>query len=475
MERALKCKLLGYLLLSAISFSYLILLPQASVSVLIFVLIQFVCLLALAPRKKPLLIFIPLFILAANSLISANRMWQIPNLVIALLLYSVMALWMTGGLSVKGPLLQFFLDIGIRIVDAFSRFPVPIQWGADAPKEHKPQLMRVLLGIGISLPILLGLVIVLSMADEIFAQTVLRAIDSLSLLARPEDAARLTIGLAVGFYLFGVLHTVYFVRRREPEEEELVFAKSEWEGVCMVVNIVLVSVLLVYTLFVAIQFRYLFAPSDRLPYGLNFVEYARRGFFELLALTGVNILFILLAVWLIKTRAGQGAKLTKGLCFYLCAVTVVLLVSSFYRMWLYSSDDGLTRLRFLVFGFLLFEALGLLITFFYIAKPNFNIVAVYTVIALSYYLLLNLVPMDRVIARNQIDRYFETGRGGISYTLSLSPDAAPEIVRLLESENEETRLLAQSYFERQRLASDADWRQWNLSRNRAQDLGSRVK
>jgi len=45
-----------------------------------------------------------------------------------------------------------------------------------------------------------------------------------------------------------------------------VFIRSPWEGDAMILNIVLVSVLMVYTLFVMIQFCYLFAPSGDLPY-----------------------------------------------------------------------------------------------------------------------------------------------------------------------------------------------------------------
>jgi uncharacterized membrane protein len=92
--------------------------------------------------------------------------------------------------------------------------------------------------------------------------------------------------------------------------------------------------------------------------------YARRGFFELIFLTGVNIAFILLTVWLTKAQKSRAANLTKILCLYLCAITVILLISSFYRMWLHGYDDGLTRMRFLVFGFLIFEFIGLIFTFF---------------------------------------------------------------------------------------------------------------
>jgi hypothetical protein len=77
--------------------------------------------------------------------------------------------------------------------------------------------------------------------------------------------------------------------------------------------------------------------------------------------------------------------------------------------------------------------------------------------------------MDRIIARDQVNRYFETGQGGIHYATSLSADAAPEIARLLNSENRYTRERAENYF-RAIEAVEPSWRQWNLSIHRASRL-----
>ena len=462
--RPVKRKLAGYLLLSAAGFSYLVFAPRAGVSVLVFAALQAVYLCFLLPKKKALLALVPVGVFALNAFISANGMWRLPNLLIALVLYNVMALWLTHNLGLKETLPRFLQNIGGNMLRAVCHFGKPFEWGAEAQKEHLPVIKRVCIGLGISIPILLFLLVMLSMADAIFSHTLARFVDWLSGLMGIDTLIRIFFGILAGLTLFGILYGAH----RDSPARTAVLPKVR-RGDLMILNIALVSALLIYTLFVAIQFRYLFAPPDNLPYGLDFVHYARRGFFELLALTGVNILFILIAVWLSKTQTGKGAKLTKILCLYLCTVTVVLLVSSFYRMWLYGSDDGLTRLRFLVFGFLMFEAIGLIATFFYIIRPKFNIIAVYCVIGLTYYLLLNIVPMDRIIARDQINRYFETGRGGIVYTVSLSPDAAPEIERLLTSDDPETRQRAEQYFQRMdHMANNrTNWRQWNLSIDRA--------
>jgi len=453
----LKRKLVVYLLVSIISFVILVLPTRAGVSVPIFVIIQAALMYYLRIRKTYIVPMLAVFILGLNAFLSANNMWRVANIFVAAALYGVMAVWIVHGISFKDN--DVFIRVLQAIGNAFAKFYIPFKWIQQINFSKSPFMKRVFIGIACSIPAIIFVTFMLSRADMIFSNAVGDFFEIVFGLVHPFTVLRIMFGTFVGLYLFGIMCYIFAAKRKAAP---ICVSKV---GDCVILNVVLISVLLVYTLFVAIQFRYLFAPSYALPYGLNFVTYARRGFFELLFLTGVNIVFILLAVWLTKTQSGRGPKLTKFLCMYLCAVTVVLLVSSFYRMWLYSSDDGLTRMRTLVFGFLLFELIGLVFTFFYIMKPKFNIVLVYCLIALCYYLVLNLVPIDRIIARDQINRYFDTGRGGISYVLSLSPDAAPEIARLLDSPNEFTR--AEARFRLNSLSQNTNWRQWNLSRTRA--------
>jgi len=379
-------------------------------------------------------------------------------------LLSVMALWLTKQFSIKGALPDFILRTLKNIIQPFFHFALPVKWGIERQKAHMRTVKRVAIGVGIAVPALLFVSVILASADAVFSFTLFNFFWRILTLIRPDIIWRVFFGLVVGFYLFGLLYYVKGtdIKKTEPREQKV------RNGDLIILNIILISILIIYTVFVVIQFRYLFANVGNLPYGLTFESYARRGFFELMFLTAVNIALILTAVWLTKKQERSGAKFTKALCIYLCAVTAILLISSFYRMWLHGSDDGLTRMRFLVFGFLIFKAIGLAATFVYVIKPKFNIIAVYFVVALTYYIFLNLVPMDAIVARSQIDRYFDTGRGGIDYVLTLSPDAGPQISRLLESENPTTRNLVSEHFlqENERLQTQSGWRQWNLSIDR---------
>ena len=462
MEKIQKRNLLIYLAVSTVSFFVLVTPARAGVSVPIFICLQFACVYFFAPKKKPLLMFIPLVLLALNAFISANPMWRVPNFFVAAALCGVMTLWMTGRFTIKGKLLGFIFETLLSMVEPILHFSQPVKWCVESRKEHVGTFKRVAIGVVIAIPCLIFLLVMLSNADMIFARAVDNFFWRLLELMNFRTIFSFVLSIAAGFYLFGMLHSVLSAKTEDKEDTGIVKTRK---GDLLILNIVLVSILLIYTLFVAIQFRYLFANAENLPFGLTFVTYARRGFFELMFLSAINITFILIAVWLTRKQSGSGARFTKALLLYLCAVTMILLVSSFYRMWLYGADDGLTRMRFKVFGFLIFKAVGLIATFVYVLKPKFNIAAVYCVVALTYYLLLNLVPMDRIVAKSQIDRYFQTGSGGTYYVMTLSPDAAPEIARLLESGNPDTREKAREFF-RTDFAEQSGWRQWNLSVDR---------
>ncbi len=426
MEKTMRVKLLLYGLITAMSFSYLILPQNAGISVPIFIVLQFGCLLFILPSKKKLWLFIPIFILSLNSFISANEMWRVPNFIIILTLYLVMFI----DIDIKETSLRFITNILKELIEPLNHINLPFKWLKVANKEKASIVKRVLIALIITIPVLLILTAVLSKIDMIFSKDAANFFKELSNFISFNVIFKIAYGIMVGIYLFGLIYSSHL--KKETDKA----IKSPRQGDLIILNILLISILAIYTLFVIIQFRYLFSGATQLPFGLNPTEYARRGFFELFALTGVNITIILMTVHLTKQMQTVWSKITKFLCCYFCAVTIVLLISSLMRMGIYNSADGLTRLRFMVFGFLFFEGIGLLITFFYIFKPKFNMVVIYLTIGLIYYVLLNVVPMDYFVAKSQIDRY-EVGysdSSGIPYALSLSADAAPQIERLLISD-----------------------------------------
>ena len=461
--------LLLYTLLSAVGLVWLVFPGVTGIGVVLFGILQFILLFLLAPKRKALWMFVPIFLILSNYLFSANLIWRLTNPLVLLCLFAAMYLQMTGQFPFWKPSMEWLGNLVAYLFVPLKYILLPFRWLTQKDGAQKKVLLRVLLGLALALPCVCLLAAVLSSADAVFYRSMNEIFDRFSEWLTFGNMIRWFTGILGGCYLFCLLYAARISETFPSGGKERRFRAD-----LLILNLFLGAVLAVYTLFVFIQFKYLFTQAA-LPFGLTYSAYARKGFFELLFLSGVNILLILLTVRLGREKAGTGKRITQWLSCYLCAVTLVLLASSFYRMWLYCNDAGLTRLRFLVFGFLIFESLALLCTFVYIFRPTFHMVSVYLAIGLVYYTLLNVVPMDYMIAKNQIDRYLSAKGNGIAYTLTLSDDAAPQVKRLLDAPaaSSEVKAEAEEYFQQVQDRSqmmEKRWQWFQFSTYRAEQV-----
>ncbi|MBE7043311.1 MAG: DUF4173 domain-containing protein [Ruminococcaceae bacterium] len=451
-----KLHFLIYAICSAIGFSYLVLPEKSGFGVVVFMIMQCFFLHLLLPDKKRLWITVPMFILSCNSFISANGIWRAANFIVFVFLYAMLSAEYNS---------RFWISLLENVINPISKFPLPFQWGMKTTKGKGKVIGRILIALLITFPVLLVLILLLSSADMVFRNEIWNVWKELRGIIKFSVIRKGIIGIIAGCYLFGSILQCY---RLVPPVKE----KAGKQGDLIIFILLLSGILTVYTAFCIIQFKYLFAGAQ-LPFDLTYTEYARKGFFELLFLTGINIFLILLTVFMTKEKKGFGKQIAKVLCSYLCAITVVLLISSFYRMYLYCLDDGLTRMRFLVFGFLIFEGIGLLVTFGYIINPKFSMVTVYAAIALTYYLVLNIIPIDYFVAKSQVDMYLSGKREGVEYVLTLSEDAAPQIERLLTSDAKEQAKEFFCYHIERNNEIPNRWQRWNLSDQRCQNIYDR--
>jgi hypothetical protein len=477
-----KMRLSIYGIISAVSFVYLILNDFPGISIPIFFIIQLVTLYFIVKNKedikntKGLLLMIPIIIISLNSFISANYMWAPTNFLAVVFLYSVMFLILSDKLNLSKLRIFEIIGIVINIFEPLINFIVPFRWIAERSKNNEKNMLvkRILLGVLISVPCVFFLTMMLSSADMIFYNNFKVVNKWIEEFFYNLQIFKVAFGTFAGLYLFGHLYNVY-----AKTDDSIVgrinsstISTKQVNGDVIILNILLTSILVIYTIFIAIQFRYLFS-SGALPYGLNYAEYARRGFFELVFLSVLNIGLIMLITYLLKDKIyGEKIKwalFTKGMMIYLCVVTGILLVSSYYRMSLYDSAYGFTRLRILVYMFLAFEGLGLVATLIYIIKHNFNILVVYAAVCLAFYMTLNVVKIDEIIAKRNVDMYLsgESDTVDIDYLMSLSQDTIPEIIRLLDKDVEIiTRNNARRHLDilnKQYITMESNWQSYNLS------------
>ena len=488
MEKKIKVSLSVYGIISALSFIYLILADSPpGIGIPTFFVIQSAMLYYIGLNNKGwvnlkgLFMLVPMFIIALNNFISANYMMMPTNFLALAFLYSIMFLLLRNNINVMKLKILDVLKTLVNIFEPVINFMVPFKWMAERRQNKDKNILarRILLGIAITVPAVIFLVTMLSQADLVFNNSFMVFNKWLKKLLEEVNIPKIIVGTFAGLYLFGHLYSVF---KNEDSLADMISYKndnlSRFKGDLVVLNILLTSILVIYTIFIAIQFKYLFS-GGALPYGLTYSEYARRGFFELVFLSLLNIGLILLTSYLLRDKIyedkNKWALFTRLMLIYLCLVTGILLVSSYYRMYLYDGAYGFTRLRVLVYIFLFFEALGLIATLTYIIRHNFNIFAVYAALGLAFYLTLNLVRIDEIIAKRNVDMYFsgQAEEIDIDYLLTLSQDTLPQIARLTDSKVQIlTRTKALNYLEDIReiynMREDS-WLSYNLSveRNKA--------
>jgi hypothetical protein len=236
---------------------------------------------------------------------------------------------------------------------------------------------------------------------------------------------------------------------------------------------VLIVINIIYVLFTAIQFSYLFGGMKyMLPESFTYSEYARRGFFELLAVTLINFSILIGAINLLKREGKRVNSLVRVLNSLLVICTMVMLFSAHVRMSLYEEMYGYTYLRMLTHAFMAFLLVLFLIALYKIWNERISLLKPYIVVALTAYVLINYINVDVIIARNNMERYEKTKVIDVRYMSSLSYDAVQETVKLLNSKDKNYAVLAENrlYEKKKRLAGDTKWQSFNLSMYRAKNI-----
>lgn len=173
-----------------------------------------------------------------------------------------------------------------------------------------------------------------------------------------------------------------------------------------------------YLLFSVIQVLYLFLGNMTLPAGYTYAQYAREGFFQLLAVCIINLGIVLICLHLFRD-----SRILKTILLVLSGCTFIMILSSALRMILYIDTYALTFLRLFVLWslaviFLLMA--GITAFIFYKRFPLFRFgIAVVTVC----YLALSFSRPDSFIAR-----YNLANGADYEYLSRLSADAAPVIL-----------------------------------------------
>lgn len=203
--------------------------------------------------------------------------------------------------------------------------------------------------------------------------------------------------------------------------------------------------LAVYVLFFISQWQYyVSAFTNVLPENFSYAEYAREGFFQLCAVSVIN-LAIIATVFLFTKKSKGASVMLKILTVIFSLFTLVLISTAIAKLIMYIGIYGLTQKRFYAAWFMLVLALIFIAVAVSRFVPKISVLTVSAAILVVSFAGLAFCNADSLIAKYNVDMYIsgEHEKIDIYAMASLGEASTPELVRLAEyiDEKEGTNII----------------------------------
>jgi Nitric oxide reductase large subunit len=268
-------------------------------------------------------------------------------------------------------------------------------------KEERNNKKRkyIAIGIGISIPLVLTICGLLASADEVFRSFFEWIFENLL-----SVDAILIIFIAIIAY--GLIYSFICSSVTTSEIDE-----KERTKLPTMVAITFTSIIaLIYIGFCALQVSYLFnGYSD----GLTYSQFAREGFFELLAVSAINLIMVIICI-----EVFEKSKKLDVILIIISAYTYILIGSSAYRMLLYVDAYELTFLRIFVLWFLAVLTIWMTGAIIYIKKRNWNYFKFSILVIATMYLIFVYVNPDQIIIEYNVKHNKEITLEDVEYFCS---------------------------------------------------------
>ncbi|MCL2775717.1 MAG: DUF4173 domain-containing protein [Oscillospiraceae bacterium] len=324
--------------------------------------------------------------------------------------------------------------------------------------EKGAVIKKIAAAVLITVPLLAVLILLLSGADKVFGYYVNKIFSSFD----AWDFILHGVLIVIGFFLFYSFfwNGKYGKSKNEENMDNAVKIKKEYKVDNLIVYIILSSVLILYVLFCAIQFTYLFA-SAGLPAGISYSDYAKEGFAQIVVISGINLVIFgcVLKYGKMSKYDGKTEKdiVLKVMLYILIAVTGIMLVSGFMRLRLYINTFGMTFLRLISAWFIIYLSLVLILCvgrmiYEQIRKIKLPLIAFCAILLLLSYNILGYINPDSFIVKynltentvnNDVNKWVDENMDYVFY--ALSDDAVNALIDKGLDKNKYAEFLEQRY------------------------------
>ena len=423
-------------------------------------------------NKKGYLFIIPIILLSSTYFIFYNSFFRVFNVIVIPILINTMIMYLYGGLLEAKLLISNFFSILFKPLSCISNVINLLKLKRrNISNDKKKRVSKIFVSLIITIIVMGVIISLLSDADMIFAsifgniakffEDVINQILDANIVARIITIIIFFIYFSsvMNYLLFNYSNKNIYINKSDNKRKN----KDNYT-----LNMILGGLNIIYAIFDVIQVKSLFLHFMG-NMSFTYAEYARNGFFQLMVVSIINFIIILVAK---KLENSKNSKYVKIMSILMIFLTFIILVSSFMRIHLYEVHYGYTLLRLFVYIILITEGLLLIPTIIYIINDKFNLFKVYFVIVVSVYVIINYINMDNIIARENVNRYFNNDKIDTEYLLRLSYDSIYEIDRLYNNTDDIViRKKIENYYKRSYYdLDDIKVQEFNISKYKAKKL-----
>lgn len=279
--------------------------------------------------------------------------------------------------------------------DSFEHFLAPFRCASQLRLSHPGHLKGFIIGLCCSIPLLIIVLPLLASSDMVFSASLQHIFQGFRLYDFIPQAWRLAFTLLLGLMLFSWLLSLSLPRNPVARS-----SKKESRIPSVSFSVILSALNLVYAAFVYIQINHLFGGAHSAAMSGGWAQYARKGFFELVFISLINLSLIGLSL-----RAARESVLVRLLSWLLLGLTCVILASAAWRMSLYIQAFGLSLLRLLTLWGMLAILMMLLGLACHLLRPSLRLFPALVCLVLSSWVALNLIGPVRLVSHWNAQAY----------------------------------------------------------------------
>ena len=313
-------------------------------------------------NDKAYVFLIPIIILILSNFLfkvdGSNRFINI--FIIPILLSIFLILLVDENRKITKNSLKWVIDLfPSYLFSNMSNMKLPLK-----DEKTKSKLKNILIGVLVGVVLAVILVTLLSSADAYFGEVINKLFGSFKKLFNFDNIVKnIVIFINVFIIFFSVFINLVDNKSKNSKIKVLNINKTILTTVLIIINSV-------FLLFLVSEISKLTVNFLHIPETYTYASYAREGFFELLGVTSINFLITIFIVSF--NNKNERTKLIKILLTILLSFSILLIINSYYRMYLYINHYGFTILRLQVLLFMLMELVlfGLLFRKIYTKKDK---------------------------------------------------------------------------------------------------------